>query len=352
MAELSFQHLLQHIQSQESIPQEMLSSNDGLHFGDIHFALLWHSLDMQQVSLTYLKSLIGVNAFQSIGYKDDMYSNSMAILIVFLSDEQLEEVKHVHIGLVVHCMASSLAAQAGIFPFVKSIEDDLAKARERWDHRKDIGGMHSYSLLIANSRGMMALPTEPPYCLVYPTVYDDQVVDKTHFNTKSSPSGMHTEVCMCHSLLHFTDKDPANRRKFEGSHLTFPHGAQYDHLFPEITTVCNHQGPLIDPNTGEPYPVVAVGDFCLMDSFFPGCPGDSFVFQESELTKVQKKGYCISTYREEPPSPPAPREGHTSPPAKQRGPTRLAARLQEHLHLEPLTPQAPTSPPTRHSDSG
>ena len=105
-----------------------------------------------------------------------MYSSSMAILLVFLSDDELEPIKHVHIGLVVCHVASSLTTQAGIFPFVKSVEGDSAKARERCTHRRDIGGACSYSLLLANYGDVMALPTELPYCLVY--IYDDEVEDK------------------------------------------------------------------------------------------------------------------------------------------------------------------------------
>ena len=41
--------------------------------------------------------------------------------------------------------------------------------------------------------------------------------------------------------------------------------------------------------------MVMVGNFCLVDPFFPG---DSFMFNESDLNKL-KKGYHISTYREE-----------------------------------------------------
>ena len=197
MAELSFQRLLQHIQSQKSIPQGMLSSNDGLHFGDIHYAPSWHSLNMQRISLAYLENLIGTNAFLPVGYKDDMYSSSTAILLVFLSNEQLEGVKHMNIGLVVCHVASNLATQAGILPYVASIEDDLATVRERHDCRKGIGGVNYYSMLIANYGGVMALPAELPYCLMYPTMYDDDVVDKTHFNTKGSPSGMHPPRSAC-----------------------------------------------------------------------------------------------------------------------------------------------------------
>ena len=50
------------------------------------------------------------------------------------------------------------------------------------------------------------------------------------------------------------DKDPAHQIAYEGSHLIILCGAQYRTVFPEIVTPHNHQGPLIDHNTGEPYP--------------------------------------------------------------------------------------------------
>ena len=159
------------------------------------------------------------------------------------------------IGLVVHHVGCNLYTQDGILPFMKSIEEDLAKVRDRCSHGKDAGGVCSYSLLVANYGGIMAIPTDPPYCLMSPTMYNDGVEDQTHFNMVASPSGMHTHVCMCHSLLQFADKDPKNRRTFEGSCLIVLHGAQYQNLFPEITTPHNHWGLLIDPNTRGPHPM-------------------------------------------------------------------------------------------------
>ena len=213
MAELLFDCLFDCLQRPESLPQELLSSNEGLRFGDICFVLLPHTLNMQQVSLAYLKSSIGIIAFQPKAYKDDMYSSSIAIFLVFLCDDQHEAIKYIHIVLVVCCMGCNITTQAEILPFVLSIESDLAKVRDRHAHEKSIGRAHSYSLLVGNYGGAMALPTELPYCLVYPTTYDDEAEDKAHFNTAASPSGMPTDVCMCHSLLHLMDKDPANRRE-------------------------------------------------------------------------------------------------------------------------------------------
>ena len=108
---------------------------------------------------------------------------------------------------------------------------------------------------------------------------------------------------MCCSLLQLTDKDPKNRRTFEGSHLIVTCGTQYQSLFPEITMPCNHWGLLIDATTGEPYPMAVVGDFYLKDAFFPGSPGDSLLFNEDDLTRFKRKGFCVSTYREEKPMP-------------------------------------------------
>ena len=67
-----------------------------------------------------------------------------------------------------------------------------------------------------------------------------------------------------------------------------PRGAQYWSLFPEITTPCNYWGLLIDPSTGESYPMAVVGDFCLKDIFFPGSPRDSLLFNKDDLTRLKR----------------------------------------------------------------
>ena len=156
-----------------------------------------------------------------------MYSHSTAILLVFLSHNVLTTIKHVHIGLVVCRMGSKLFTQGRILPFVDSIESDLKEVREMCMQGKEIGQAWSYSCLVANYGDIMALPSESPYCLVYPTIYDDHAKDKTHFNTTGCPSEMHIKACVCCSLLHLMDTDPANRQKFKGSCLLVPCGMQY-----------------------------------------------------------------------------------------------------------------------------
>ena len=141
MALIDLNTLLDCLRSWHSLPGEMLTSQEGLCFGDIQFVPLWHTLNMQCISLMYLKSLISDNCFQPEGMPSDAVSGSMAILIVFLSDEQHTTIQHLHLGLVVRCVGCNLYDQDGILPFINSIEEDLKKVRQRWDVGKDPGGV-------------------------------------------------------------------------------------------------------------------------------------------------------------------------------------------------------------------
>ena len=162
MALIDFNTLLDHLQSPQSLPNEMLTSQEGLYFGDIHFAPLQCTLNMQCISLTYLKSLISDNCSQLEGMPFDAVSGSTAILIVFLSDEQHMAIQQVHIGLVVHHIGCNLYDQDGILPFINSIEEDLKMAQQKQDAGKDPGGVCSYAMLVTNFSGIMAVPSLLP----------------------------------------------------------------------------------------------------------------------------------------------------------------------------------------------
>ena len=138
MAEIKFECLLGLIQSKESIPNDMLSSQYGLHFRDICFVPLWHSLHMKWVSLHYLKCLIEHKALKPEGVSENLYSHSTAILLIFLSDDVLTAIKHIHIGLMVHCMGSELFGQDDILLFINSIETDSKEVREMHEQGKDV----------------------------------------------------------------------------------------------------------------------------------------------------------------------------------------------------------------------
>ena len=170
MALISFSTMLDCLQSPHSLLSELLTGQEGLHYGDIHYLPLQHTLKMQHVPYTYFTSLVHENHFQPEEMTIDTASHTTAILLVFLSDDQHETIKYVHIGLVVHCICCQLYEQKAIPFFIKSIEDDLRKARLKWAAGKDPGEVCSFSMFVGNVGSLMAVPTDPPYCLMYPNI--------------------------------------------------------------------------------------------------------------------------------------------------------------------------------------
>ena len=162
---------------------------------------------MQHVPYTYFTSLAHESHFQPEGTTMDVASHTTAILLVFLSDDQHETIKYVHIGLVVCRAACQLYKQKAIPWFIKSIEDNLMKARLKRAAGKDPGEAHSFSMFIGNFGSLMAVPTDPPYCLMYPNIYSNEVPpeDKNHFNIVGGPPRLCTHACICHALLQHAD---------------------------------------------------------------------------------------------------------------------------------------------------
>ena len=115
---INFNNLHEQLQSLHSLPSELLTGQESLHFGDVHFTPLQCTLNMQCIPLTYLKSLVSEDSFQLEGMTMDMASNSTTILTVFLSDDQHEAIQHVHIGLVVCSVGCILYEQKAILPFI------------------------------------------------------------------------------------------------------------------------------------------------------------------------------------------------------------------------------------------
>ena len=145
-------------------------------------------------------------------------------------------------------------------------------------------------MFVVNFGGMMTLPTDLPYCLMYPNIYSSIIPkkDRHHFNVGGGPSEVHTHVCICHVLLQHANMSTDHRQQHHGSGLVITWGVQYDHLLPKIMMLCNHRALLVDLSMGEPFPLVPVGNFQLEDNSFPGTPSDSLLYTNEELTKLQK----------------------------------------------------------------
>ena len=178
-------------------------SQEGLHYRNIHYLPLQCTLKMQHVPYIYFTSLVCENHFQPEGTTMDTASHTTAILLVFLSDDQHEAIEYVHIGLVVCHTGCQLYEQKSIPWFIKSKEDDLKKARSKWVAGKDPAKVRSFSMFVGNFGGLMAVPTDPPYCLMYPNIYSNEVPpeDKNHSNVTGGPPRLSTHTCICRALL-------------------------------------------------------------------------------------------------------------------------------------------------------
>ena len=146
----------------------------------------------------------------------------------------------------------------------------------------------------------MSIPTDPPYCLVYPTSYV-KCIEPDHFDTHNSPMGTCLHHCVCCTTLQFSNDDPKERTNYVRSHLILPHGVQYnDRLYPAILE------PQIDAAMGEPCPMEVVGNFRAMDLIFKGCYGDSLLYSDADLCQLRWWKIHLPAFQGEIPMPPAP----------------------------------------------
>ena len=113
-------------------------------------------------------------------------------------------------------------------------------------------------------------------------------MEPNHFNIHNNPTRTHLCHCIYHTTLQHMNDNSCYCRAYGRSHLILPRGAQYkERLFPEILELQNHQAPLIDPITKKPFPMKLVGDFRSMDPIFKGCYGDSLLYSDADLGRLQ-----------------------------------------------------------------
>ena len=113
-----------------------------------------------------------------------------AILLVFQADSQHEDITDVYVGLVVCRVESCLYAPDQILDFIKDIEVNLQAVHDALKAGGDPSKRHAFCLFVSNFKGTMSIPTDLPYCLVYPTSYVRDV-DLDHFDTYNNPASLH-----------------------------------------------------------------------------------------------------------------------------------------------------------------
>ena len=233
-------------------------------------------------------------------------SRMMAILLVFQADSKHKRIINVYAGLVVRRVDCRLYSPNQITDFIQDIDVDLQEACDALKAGCDAGKRRTYCLFVDNLSSIMSIPTDPPYCLVYPMTYV-KGAEPDHFDTRNSRVGMCLHCCVCHATLQFSNTNPQQRTKYGGSRLIVPHRAQYDdHLFPTIVEPRNHCGQLIDPVTGETCPMEVVGDFRAMDPIFKGSYGDSFLYSDDDLVRLRRQKVYLPIFQVEIPMPPGP----------------------------------------------
>ena len=131
MALIPFKTMLEHLQSPHSLPGRILSGQEWLHYGDMRYMPMCHMLLMQHVAYHYFNNMAQDHAFQSVKAVLKDASNTTAILLVFISDDQLMSIQHVHIRLVVHCIGSQIYEPKAIPQFIQYIEADLKHTKEK-----------------------------------------------------------------------------------------------------------------------------------------------------------------------------------------------------------------------------
>ena len=185
--------------------------------------------------------------------------------------------------LVVHRVESRLYTLDQILDFVTDIEVNLKAAHDALKSGGDPGKRRAFCPFVSNYRGIMSIPMDPPYCLVYPMSYVRDV-ELDHFNTCNNPAGTCLHCCICHATLQYINDDPNQHREYSRSCLILPCRAQYkERLFPKILEPWNHKELVMDSTTKEPFPMELVGEFRSTDPIFKGCYGDSLLYTDVDL---------------------------------------------------------------------
>ena len=307
MVALNFEHILLMLKDRGSILRDTLQSQDEINLGNICFCPLLCTLCMQCLSLSGLHTLLSQGAFSPP--QSDMppkLSGMTAILLVFQADSRHEKIINVYVGLMVCQVDSRLYSPSQIHDFIQDIEGNLQAVHNALKAGGDPGKRCTYCLFVDNLSSIMSIPTDPPYCLVYPTSYI-KGIKPNHFDTCNSPMGTRLHHCVCHTTLQFSNDDLKQHTKYVRSHLILFHGVQYnDQLYPSILEPWNHHGLLIDPAMGEPCLMEAVGNFRDTDPIFKGCYGDSLLYSKADLARLRQQKVYLPTFQGEIPVPPAP----------------------------------------------
>ena len=164
-----FDQVWKHVKDTCQLLMEVEWGNVGLQVDDIWCCPQIPMLQMKRVSLNTLLSYMSESHFCPKDASSMKASKETAILFLFISNASYTNIEYIHIGLVVICWGYKVGNQASIVPYASFIQNQLAETCMWAQSRKSsLPQPCSFCLFVADYESMMALPTEPPYCLMYP----------------------------------------------------------------------------------------------------------------------------------------------------------------------------------------
>ena len=244
MTTWSFRDALEELKARGGFNESVLRSALGLHLGDIHFAEIQTTIKMCVVCLNTFLQFVKQGCFNSDNLPLDGYSQTTAILLAFIPNLRLEDIKRIAIGNVIQRCGSPLGDISSINMVIESIHSIL-----NTECKKSLLKHRAYMMLIGNYGGHMAFATDPPYCVTYAADYKN--TDDPSKMTPSEPLNytytMVTSNMVVRRLLSLPNWEPAERKLTAGGHLLILRVVQFGPgLFPEIVIPHNHTGPLVD----------------------------------------------------------------------------------------------------------
>ena len=112
-------------------PNGILSGQGGLHYGDVR-CMPMHCMPLMQCNpYHYFNNMVQDNAFQPVKAALKDTSDTTAILLVFVSDDQMTSIEHVHIRLIIFHTGSQVYEPKSIPQFIQYIEADLRYTKGR-----------------------------------------------------------------------------------------------------------------------------------------------------------------------------------------------------------------------------
>ena len=277
----NFNQVWKHMEDTCQLPTEVEWRNVSLQVGDIRYCPQIPMLWMQRVSLNTLLSCVSKSCFCLKNASSVKASKETAILLLFISKASYTDIEYIHIRLVMICQGYKVGDQASIVLYALFIQNQLAETHTWAQTRKSsLPHSHSFCLFVEDYESMMVLPTEPPYCLVYPIrFFNDTPADpRNQLHTDLSPPGLCCRKCVCCWLIQQANLHEKWETIMGGSCFLLPCRAKYDNNpLPWLIRPWNHKNLLMDPITAQPYPLVEVGSFTMQDPLFPSIVGDSLL---------------------------------------------------------------------------